>query len=62
MKDLGCSDLEDFLNLSGKFIIFNNGGIKTVKAKVSEKTQHITDLVEKQKSKPPKKKPVSINF
>jgi len=50
------------LNSSDKFIIQHFGGDTIVKAKTSDKTQHLTDLIKRQKSKPPKKKLVSVIF
>lgn len=61
LKDLGCS-LESLLISTGKFSIFNDKGIKTVIAKTTSKTQHLTDLIKKQKTKPPKKKSVSFKM
>jgi len=58
-RELGFSSLEDLLQSSGKFKIQNNGGVATVQALATSKTQHLTELIKKQKSKPPKKKPVS---
>lgn len=59
-KSLGFSSLETLLLSSGKFIIQNRGGDKIVQALTTNKTQHLTDLIKKQKSKPPKKKSVSV--
>lgn len=58
-RKLGFSSLENLLQSSGKFSIKNYGGNVIVQALVSSKTQHLTELIKKQKSKPPKKKPVS---
>ncbi|KAL5233145.1 hypothetical protein ACI65C_000555 [Semiaphis heraclei] len=56
-RKLGFSSLENLLQSSGKFSIKNYGGNVIVQALVSSKTQHLTELIKKQKSKPPKKKP-----
>ncbi|XP_022167500.1 tudor domain-containing protein 7-like isoform X3 [Myzus persicae] len=56
-RQLGFSSLETLLQSSGKFIIKNNGGGAIVQALATSKTQHLTELIKKQKSKPPKKKP-----
>lgn len=61
-RSLGFSSLEDLLFSSGKFTIQNHGGVKIVQALATNKTQHLTELIKKQKSKPPKKKPVCVNF
>lgn len=58
-KTLGFLSLEACLNSSGQFTIQNRGGISIVHAVASNKTQHLTELIKKQKSKPPKKKNVS---
>jgi len=58
-RQLGFSSLEALLQSSGKFTIKNYGGDTIVQALASNKTQHLTELIKKQKSKPPKKKPVS---
>jgi len=56
---LGFSSVETLIQSSGKFTIQNYGGGAIVNAIASSKTQHLTELIKKQKSKPPKKKPVS---
>lgn len=61
-KNLGFSSLEACLNSSRQFTIQNRGGVSIVHAVASNKTQHLTELINKQKSKPPKKKPVRVNF
>lgn len=62
-KKLGFLSLEALLQDSGQFIIQNHGGLKIVQAVATVKTQHLTDLIKRQKSKPPKKnKNVSIYF
>lgn len=58
-RQLGFSSLETLLQSSGKFKIQNYGGGAIVQALATSKTQHLTELIKKQKSKPPKKKPVS---
>lgn len=58
-KQLGFSSLENLLQSSEKFKIQNYGGAVIVQALATSKTQHLTELIKKQKSKPPKKKPVS---
>lgn len=50
------------MNSSGNLIVQNHRGVKTVQIKLNKKTQHLTALINKQKSKPPKKNPVSIPF
>jgi len=60
-RQLGFSSLETLLQSSGKFTIQNYGGGAIVQALATNKTQHLTELIKKQKSKPPKKKPVSVN-
>lgn len=56
-RQLGFPSLEALLQSSGKFDIQNYGGNAIVKALSTSKTQHLTELIKKQKSKPPKKKP-----
>ncbi|XP_025206964.1 tudor domain-containing protein 7B isoform X2 [Melanaphis sacchari] len=56
-KQLGFPSLEALLQSSKKFNIQNYGGNAIVKAVGNSKTQHLTELIKKQKSKPPKKKP-----
>ncbi|VVC37988.1 OST-HTH/LOTUS domain,Tudor domain [Cinara cedri] len=62
----GFSSLENLLQSSDKFTIQNCGGISIVQASTTQKTQHLTDLIKKQKSKPLKKlvssRGVSRNF
>jgi len=58
-RQLGFSSLETLIQSSGKFTIQNYGGSVIVQALATSKTQHLTELIKKQKSKPPKKKPVS---
>lgn len=57
-RSLGFPSLEALLNSTGKFTVNHFGGSSVVQAKVTDKTQHLTDLIKRQKSKPPKKKPV----
>ncbi|XP_060876676.1 uncharacterized protein LOC132949690 isoform X1 [Metopolophium dirhodum] len=57
LRQLGFSSLETLLQSSGKFTIQNYGGGAIVQALATSKTQHLTELIKKQKSKPPKKKP-----
>uniref|UniRef100_A0A2S2PIN6 Tudor domain-containing protein 7 n=1 Tax=Schizaphis graminum TaxID=13262 RepID=A0A2S2PIN6_SCHGA len=56
-RQLGFPSLEALLQSSGKFNIQNYGSGTIVQALGTSKTQHLTDLIKKQKSKPPKKKP-----
>lgn len=59
-KDLGYPSLEACINSSGEFIIRNHGGVNIVYAVPSNKTQHLCDLIKKQKSKLPGKKKSEI--
>lgn len=61
-RNLGFLSLEDLLLSSKKFAIQNHGGVNVVQALANNKTQHLTELIKKQKSKPPKKKPVSTFY
>jgi hypothetical protein len=58
-KELGFSSIEELLNSTGNFTIQNRRGVKIVQILSNKKTQHLTELISKQKSKPPKKNPVS---
>lgn len=57
---MGFPSLEALLRKSEKFTIQKHGGVNIVQALATNKTQHLTELIKKQKSKPPKKKQVSI--
>lgn len=61
-KNLGFPSLEACLNSSGQFTIQNRAGVSIVHAVASNKTQHLTELIRKQKSKPPKKKKVRVTY
>lgn len=59
---LGFSSLETLLLSSRKFIIQNRGNDKIVQVLPTSKTQHLADLIKKQKLKPPKKVSVSVTL
>ncbi|XP_025412792.1 tudor domain-containing protein 7-like isoform X2 [Sipha flava] len=60
-KELGFSSIEELLNSTGNFTIQNRRGVKIVQILSNKKTQHLTELISKQKSKPPKKNPYMGN-
>ncbi|XP_050440496.1 uncharacterized protein LOC126845703 isoform X2 [Adelges cooleyi] len=55
-RKLGFSSLEALFQSSNQFHLEHRGGTLWVNMVNNDKTQHLTDLIKKQKSKPPKKK------
>ncbi|XP_050522077.1 uncharacterized protein LOC126894827 [Daktulosphaira vitifoliae] len=54
-KKLGFPSIEALIQSSDNFYIQSRGGVSVVHAVANEKTQHLNELIQRQKSKPPKK-------